>query len=213
MGAVAAADGQKGVHDLFNAEIDDTTEVGVKSEFLDHRLRANLSLFDTDSHNGYFFFYDATTSTQNLGNLDARYKGAELELTAKATDRLDLYASFGYTDSKITHMEDPSVVGNQAPLVSRNTINAGAQYRQPFTSNLNGIVRLDFQRIGRTWWDPYNVTSRDPVNLAGPARGSGGREVVRDSLVEESDQQDIQCRVLHGRLPVAGVATPVWRRR
>jgi iron complex outermembrane recepter protein len=165
VGAVASAEGQKGVHDLFNAEIDDTSEVGIKSEFLDHRVRANLSLFDTDSHNGYFFFYDSTTSTQNLGNLDARYKGAELELTAKATDRLDLYASFGYTDSKITHMEDPSVVGNQAPLVSRNTINAGAQYRQPFTSNLNGIVRFDFQRIGRTWWDPYNVTSRDPVNL------------------------------------------------
>jgi iron complex outermembrane receptor protein len=165
VGAVAAADGQKGVHDLFAAEIDDTTEIGAKSEFLDHRVRANLSLFDTDSHNGYFFFYDATTSTQNLGNLDARYKGAELELTAKATDRLDVYASFGYTDSKITHMEDPSVVGNQAPLVSRNTINAGAQYRQPINGDLNGVVRLDFQRIGRTWWDPYNVTSRDPVNL------------------------------------------------
>ena len=26
-------------------------------------------------------------------------------------------------------------------------------------------MRLDYQEIGRTWWDPYNVTSRDPVNL------------------------------------------------
>jgi iron complex outermembrane receptor protein len=165
VGAVAVVDGQKGVHDLFQAEIDDTSEVGVKSEFLDHRLRANLSLYDTTSHNGYFFFYDATTSTQNLGNLDAKYKGAELELTAKATDRLDLYASFGYTDSRITNMEDPTVIGNQAPLVSKNTVNAGVQYRQPIRDGLNGIVRLDYQEIGRTWWDPYNVTSRDPVSL------------------------------------------------
>jgi iron complex outermembrane receptor protein len=30
---------------------------------------------------------------------------------------------------------------------------------------LNGSVRLDFNRIGTTWWDPYNVTTRDPVDL------------------------------------------------
>ncbi len=165
VGAVAEGEGQKGVHDLFQAEIDDTSEVGAKSEFLDHRLRANVDVFYTESHNGYFFFYDSVTSTQNLGNLDARYKGAEFELTAKPTDRLDLYASFGYTDSRITHMEDPTVVGNQAPLVSKNTVNAGAQYRQPIRDALSAIVRLDYQEIGRTYWDPYNVTSRDPVSL------------------------------------------------
>ena len=73
-----------GVHDVFQAEIADTWEVGLKSEFLDRRLAANLSLFDTKSHNGYFFYFDATTSTQNLGNLDARYKGLELELNGES---------------------------------------------------------------------------------------------------------------------------------
>ncbi|HTY92987.1 MAG TPA: TonB-dependent receptor, partial [Steroidobacteraceae bacterium] len=165
VGALAAADGQKGVHDLFNAEIADTWEVGAKSEFLDRRLRANLSLFDTESHNGYFFFYEYQSSTQNLGNLSATYKGAELELTAKATERLDLYANFGYTDGKITAMEDPKVIGNKPPLLTKDTINLGAQYRQPLVDGLNGLVRLDYQMIGRTWWDPYDVTSRDPVNL------------------------------------------------
>jgi iron complex outermembrane receptor protein len=165
VGAIAESEGVAGVHDLFKAEVDDTTEIGAKTEFLDHRLRANLSVFDTQSTNGYFFYYDALTSTQNLGNLNARYKGAELELTAKATDRLDLYANFGYTDSRITSLEtDKAVIGNQAPLVSKNTIDAGAQYRQPL-GNLNAIVRLDYQEIGRTWWDPANDTSRNPVNL------------------------------------------------
>jgi iron complex outermembrane receptor protein len=166
VGAIAESEGVAGVHDLFKAEIADTTEVGAKTEFLDHRLRANLSIYDTKSTNGYFFYYDALTSTQNLGNLDAKYKGAELELTAKATDRLDLYASFGYTDSKITKLEnETSVIGNQAPLVSRNTVDAGAQYRQPLGDKLNGIVRLDYHEIGRTWWDPEDSTSRDPVSL------------------------------------------------
>jgi len=165
VGAIAVASGHLGVHDLFQAEIADTYEVGMKSQFLDRRLGANLALYHTDSRNGYFFYFDSTTSTQNLGNLDATYKGAELELTAKATNWLDLYANFGYTDGRITHMEDPTVVGNKPPLLTKNTINAGFQFHQPIGDGLNGVLRLDYQEIGRTWWDPYDLTSRDPVNL------------------------------------------------
>jgi iron complex outermembrane recepter protein len=76
-----------------------------------------------------------------------------------------LYAGAGFTDSRITAMADPTVIGNQAPLVSRNTINAGAQYKQPLGDGLLGTVRLDYNEIGRTWWEPYNITSRDPVSL------------------------------------------------
>jgi iron complex outermembrane recepter protein len=165
VGALAAATGHLGVHDLFQAEIADTYEVGMKSQFLDRRLGVNVALYHTDSHNGYFFYFDATTSTQNLGNLDATYKGAEFELTAKATNWLDLYANFGYTDGRITAMQDPTVIGNKPPLLTKNTINAGFQAHEPIGDGLNGILRLDYQEIGRTWWDPYDLTSRDPVNL------------------------------------------------
>jgi iron complex outermembrane receptor protein len=165
VGTVAHAAGVLGVNDLFDAEVADTYEVGAKGVFLERRLTADLSLYHTQSRNGYFFVFLPANSTQNLGNLDATYKGVELELTAKPTDRLDVYTSFGYTGSRITGMEDPTVIGNEAPLVSRTTFNAGVQYRQPLVNELTGTVRLDFQNIGRTWWDPYNVTSRDPVNL------------------------------------------------
>jgi iron complex outermembrane recepter protein len=107
----------------------------------------------------------AANSTQNLGNLDATYNGAEIELNARVSERLDVFANFGYTKSKITAMADPTVVGNEAPLVSRTTANVGAQYRQPVASGLDAVLRIDYREIGRTWWDPYNVTSRDPVNL------------------------------------------------
>ena len=165
VGAVAQTTGIRGVHDLFNAELADTWEIGFKGDFLDRRLNLGVSLYDTKSTNGYFFVFLAANSTQNLGNLDARYKGGEIELNAHPTDRLSLYASFGYTDSKITGMEDPTVIGNQAPLVSRTTINAGVQYSQPLSNGLAAVGRVDYQQIGRTWWDPYNVTARDPVNL------------------------------------------------
>ncbi|MDE2264084.1 MAG: TonB-dependent receptor [Gammaproteobacteria bacterium] len=165
VGAVAAASGIKGVNDLFNAEIADTYELGVKGEMLDHRLSVDADVYHTHSTNGYFFVYLASNSTQNLGNLNASYKGAEIQLTAYPTDHLQVYAGYGYTDSRITKMADPTVLGNQAPLVSRDTINAGAMYDHALGGGLTGMARLDFQNIGRTWWDPQNSTSRDPISL------------------------------------------------
>jgi iron complex outermembrane recepter protein len=165
VGAVARENGVLGVNDVFKAELADTTEVGFKSQFPEQHLTLDADVFYTKSTNGYFFVYIAADSTQNLGNLSATYKGAELSLTARPAERLELYASYGYTDSRITAMADPTVIGNQAPLVSKNTINAGVQYRQPLAEDLSGTVRLDYQEIGRTWWEPYNITSRDPVSL------------------------------------------------
>jgi iron complex outermembrane receptor protein len=165
VGAVAVANGIKGVNDVFNAEIADTFELGVKGDMLDHRLSVDADVFHTHSDNGYFFVYLSENSTQNLGNLNATYKGAEVQVTAYPTDNLQLYAGYGYTDSRITKMADPTVLGNQAPLVSRDTVNAGAMYAHSMPDGLKGTARLDFQNIGRTWWDPQNSTSRDPISL------------------------------------------------
>jgi hypothetical protein len=48
--------------------------------------------------------------------------------------------------------------------VSRNTVNLGAQYTQP-TAEGELTARVDWRRTGRTWWEPANTTSRDPVSL------------------------------------------------
>lgn len=164
VGAVADANGIAGVNDLFEGEVADTAELGVKAQFLGGRVNTGLSVYQTKSENSYFFVFLAANSTQNLGNLDADYEGVELEVNARVTDNLDLFASYGYTNSKITDMEDPSVIGNEAPLVSRNTSNVGLQYRQPIGSAYL-TFRADYRHIGRTWWEPYNTTSRDPVDL------------------------------------------------
>jgi iron complex outermembrane receptor protein len=165
VGAVADASGIAGVNDIFQAEVADTWEVGFKGQFLDRRLNLGLALFDTESTNGYFFVFLAANSTQNLGNLDADYTGAEFEISARVTDGFELFGSVGYTDSEITNMEDPSVIGNQAPLVSRVTGNLGAQWRQPINDSLDFMLRADYRHIGETWWEPYSVTTRDAIDL------------------------------------------------
>jgi iron complex outermembrane recepter protein len=176
-----------GVNDIFQAEIADTYEVGTKMEFLERRLTLDADVYHTNSYNGYFFDYIAADSTQNLGNVSASYKGAELSLTYRPTRQLDLYLGGGYTDSRITAplvsvaangvvTEDPTVIGNQAPLVSRDTVNAGFEYREPVASGVDGTIRMDYNEIGRTWWEPYNITSRDPVNLVDLRLGLQGKQ-------------------------------------
>jgi iron complex outermembrane receptor protein len=174
VGSVADANGIFGVNDLFEAEIADTYEVGFKGQFMDNRLNLGMTLFQTESENSYFFVFLAANSTQNLGNLDADYEGGEIELNARLTDRFDFYLAYGYTDSEITKMEDPSVKGNEAPLVSRHTVNAGLQYRQPLGDALDLTFRVDANQVGETWWEPYNVTSRDTIDLVDARISLGG---------------------------------------
>jgi iron complex outermembrane recepter protein len=174
VGAVADAAGIAGVNDLFDAEVADTGEIGVKSAFLDGRLKLGAAAFYTESTNGYFFVFLAANSTQNLGNVDAQYQGFELEANWNVTDQFSTYASYGYTDSKITGMEDPTVIGNEAPLVSRMTGNFGMQYVMPIGNALDLLLRVDYRHTGRTWWEPYNTTSRNPIDIVDARIGLEG---------------------------------------
>jgi len=166
---VGAAVPEPGVEDLFEAQVADTYEIGVKSLFADGRFSTSLNVFYTDFENAYFFFFDPTTSTQNLGGIpEVEYIGFELEGKAQFNDYLSGYFGVGYTDSDIKRAADPADNGNQAPLVTETTINLGGQFRYPvkmWGNDTDAVVRLDYQRMGDTWWDPGNISKRSAVNL------------------------------------------------
>jgi iron complex outermembrane receptor protein len=162
---------EPGVDDVFGAQTADTYEAGVKALFgPGGRVSTNLSVFYTEFENAYFFFFDPATSTQNLGTIpETEYVGLELEANAYITDTLSAYFGLGLTDSEIKVAADPADQGNQAPLVSEYTVNAGALWRQPINlGNLDGahfFWRADYQRIGDTYWDPGNISVRSPIDL------------------------------------------------
>lgn len=167
VGAVAAGTGVVGVGDIYKAETADTFEVGVKSTLLHNLLTLNASAYTTKSKNGYFFVFLAANSTQNLGNVpETRLQGFELESTLHPARGLDLNAALGVTYSKIKSFPDPADIGNEAPFISRYTLNLGGQYETRLgDSDLKGRLQVDYRRIGRTWFDVPNSTSRDPVDL------------------------------------------------
>ncbi len=161
--------GIAGINDLFDEEVANTYEGGIKAQFLDGRLNTSLNVYHTSAQGSYYFVFDPTTSTQNLGNLDkVMYEGVEFEATAMVTEGLDMHVGLGYTDSEIRESaRSPLDVGNEAPLVSEYTLNVGAQYRHPFAAwgGVTGFIRTDFQVIGPTYFYPDNFTVRHPVHL------------------------------------------------
>jgi len=186
VGAVAASQGFLGVEDIYEAETADTFEIGAKAQLFDRKLSLNAAAYTTKSKNSYFFVFLATNSTQNLGNVDeVRLEGFEIDATAHLLPGFDVNASVGYTWSEIKEFPDPAAIGNEAPLISRYTWNLGAQYRRNIgNSGIGLLARADYRRIGRTWWEPFNTTSRDPVDLVDARLGVEGE---RWSLVAFSE--------------------------
>jgi iron complex outermembrane receptor protein len=170
VGAEAVNNGIVGVGDIFQAETADTFEIGAKAQLGPVRLAG--AAFTTLSKNSYFFVFLAQSSTQNLGNIpETRINGFELEASAEVLPNLDINAAIGVTDSEIKDFADPSVIGNEAPQISRYTINLGAQYAGPISDNVDGLLRIDYRRIGKTWWEPFNTTVRNPVDIVDARAG------------------------------------------
>ena len=189
----AAAGGFVGVGDIFRAEHDENWEAGFKSRWLHNRVTFNASVYTNQSKNGYFFVYLASNSTQNLGNIPlVRYTGFDLDGSIRLTDDLQVVAGFGYTDSKVKryyHDIAPQYdfrVGEPAPLVSKYTFDLGVEYKPRLTDRLNALVRVDYNRIGRTYFwesDPNvvgvgapPVISRNPVDLVDARVGVESRD-------------------------------------
>jgi iron complex outermembrane recepter protein len=166
-----------GVNDLFDQETAETLEFGLKSR-LANRVSLDFSVYNTQAKGSYFFVFLYANSTQNLGNLDkVDYNGFEFDLNARITDSFNLTFGYGATDSEIKDAADPLTIGNQAPLVSRDTTNVGAHYHKPIgSSGLEFELRADYRRLGKTYWEPYNTTVRNPVNLLDLRAGLNGND-------------------------------------
>ncbi len=94
-----------------NPEDVDSFELGMKSEWLNNRLRANITLFSLEHNDRQYISVlpgaDSTQLNQRLGNIGTSdATGIEAEFTYLATDALLLSASFGYIDSDFKKVID-----------------------------------------------------------------------------------------------------------
>ncbi len=91
------------VERTFLSEIVDSTEIGLKADFLDGKARANLALFSYTYENLQLQGTDPDVFRGGVVNIpESEVEGIELEFTALLTDSLTLDANLGYLDTEIT---------------------------------------------------------------------------------------------------------------
>lgn len=162
-------------------------EIGAKTGWLDHRVTLNAALFDIRWKNiqqavllncGFQFVANAGA---------AESKGGEIELRAKATDRLELSFGVGYQDAKITEAgaSSPQAVGSPVYQVPDWTGNGSVTYTVPLSGEWSMLGGVDFAYIGRSFSgnnDPINPRERPAYNLI-DARLSFTRRGLEIALV------------------------------
>lgn len=120
-------------------------EAGVKSQWLDNRLRLNAAAFLTKykdiqmltgavDDEGNFYF-----PVNNAGDVDL--KGFEIEFQARPADPLTLYGSLGYTDEEWTEIAPIAFVteSTRLPSLSHWNANIGAQYEMAL-ANFGSLI-------------------------------------------------------------------------
>jgi iron complex outermembrane receptor protein len=127
-------------------------EIGFKSEFLQHRLLVNASIYQMDWKDVQTLIYNPPVygnTTFGLTGPTYRIKGGELQLAFRATDALTLTGNMSYNDSKqstspcITSAGvTPTTKGNPTPL--------GACITQVRSGDHNVAVQNALGAIGST---------------------------------------------------------------
>lgn len=167
--AVRASNPLSTVVDEYGEETSKSVEIGYKGQFLDGRVKINAGVFKTDAKNFQVFEFFPGPSLQAIAQVEeVGIEGFEFDITAKVTDYLTLATGYGQTDSTVDRLvSNPMLQGNRMPYTPEDTLSATADFRAPLRGGLDFGFRVDFNRIGKTYWDLLNTPGsvRDPVNL------------------------------------------------
>ncbi len=125
-----------------------TYELGLKTQFFDRLLTANLAAYYTDIANFQANVVDSGPGALRgyLANIEkVKVKGAELDLTLRPVAHISGYANLAWTDGQYQSFKNApcplervgtstaqcDLSGRELPGVSRWALSVGAEYRRP----------------------------------------------------------------------------------
>lgn len=145
------------------------TEVGLKSQWLDNRLRVNVAAFQNDYHDIQVAQFEAGTrgAVQRILNAGTgTYRGVELDITAIPIDGLTVDLTYGYLDAKYdeynqrnpaTDMIEDISERVTVPFAPKNTGSLTAQYSFPKTKPGVFSLSMTAQYKGKFEFDPVQT--------------------------------------------------------
>jgi iron complex outermembrane recepter protein len=169
----------------FNDEISENYELGFKTTSWNDRFIFNGSIFTTRMDNQQQYILDLDTFIAGVYNYnDSKFLGFELESRLRLTNYLDVFASYGYTNTEIIDggkaggengdTTDNTVYnGNHTPFVPVDNFGIGLESSFKINQELkfNGFLNLD--TTGNTYWHESNRVSftTDAYSLLGARIG------------------------------------------
>lgn len=139
-------------------------EVGLKSEWLDRRLRLNAAVFRNEYDDMQVPALNAQAQQKTLNAGSAIIEGIELEPTLLVTDSLTVGGSYSYTDARYTSFRnapiaDPSRATDlDLVKVPRHLGSVYGQYETTLAGDLGGLlIHTSYQYTGRRAGDVPNV--------------------------------------------------------
>ncbi|MEO1049742.1 MAG: TonB-dependent receptor [Bacteroidota bacterium] len=149
-------------------------ELGVKSTWLDNRLKANLTAFYINWQDQQLFtIVDQSTFQFGVDNIGASTsQGVELEMNFLPVKGLDLTANIGYLSTEITDFE---VLGFTGELVNNegNLQGYSPQWNGNFSANYEYklgarsavFAGVDYIFQSEMFFDPENIVQQDAYGL------------------------------------------------
>lgn len=148
----------------FDPEIVTSYELGVKTQWLDDRLRLNAAVFRMDYEDKQELFFNSLTRILTITNASqATAEGAELELAYRPTPWLGLSATYGYLDT----VYDAFVIPGGATYTG-NSLGSSPRNKASLAADLDLPLADAGYLIGTASWsytDTYNTGAAADPNL------------------------------------------------
>lgn len=139
-------------------------EAGIKSDWLNERLRFNVTLFNINTDN---LSYEVLTNGNSTGTYalagELKRKGIEVELIGKILPNLQVMTGWAYVDAQ--YKDSPSFVNGSAPInTPKNSANAWLNYKFN-TGALEGLdVGAGIYYVGTRPVDDYKQKYSNAVS-------------------------------------------------
>jgi len=146
-------------------ETSDAFELGLKASAFEHRLTANVAVFDTKYHNYQANFYDTvagTVVTRLINAGDVSTRGVELDVNGRPTRALTLSGALAYTDAHIDSFNCPAAAaascnlnGQPLPFSPKFKSFTRANYALGLDNGATVDFSLDYTYQTRTQYDLF----------------------------------------------------------
>lgn len=148
-------------------------ELGLKSEFLNKRIRTNVSVYFNDINDKQVRVRDPVSNMSGYQNVDTDVFGGEVETQAKVTQDISVGLSAGYTNAKFAERlvsgTSSTVVNHEGGRVANIPYwNGSAQVKYSrYFASLSGLVfaRLAYKYTGSRFGDNDNRTKLGSYGL------------------------------------------------